>query len=183
MNANNRKKRRFLIAAAVLFLAAAFLPAQRKGLLFPPGWVEWKKNEILCTEPQEPDSVTLRARRVAIRKDGESVWQSDKKTPVQSVLWADIDRDGENELLLLCWKRGRYGQNRPFWVKRDEITWSQHIYIYDWTGEEIKPIWMASDISLEAVSWQFDEENRLRIIDRTGRTSAWDWRTWGLSLI
>lgn len=58
--------------------------------------------------------------------------------------------------------------------------WSQHIDIYDWTGKNFRPAWMASDIGLDAAAWQFDEQQRLVITERSGRESAWDWISWGL---
>ena len=39
---------------------------------------------------------------------------------------------------------------------------------------------MASDIGLDAAAWQFDEQQRLVITERSGRESAWDWISWGL---
>ena len=39
---------------------------------------------------------------------------------------------------------------------------------------------MASDIGLDAATWQFDEQQRLVITERSGRESAWDWISWGL---
>ncbi|CAH0539924.1 hypothetical protein [Oscillospiraceae bacterium] len=40
---------------------------------------------------------------------------------------------------------------------------------------------MASDIGLDAASWRFDAQQRLVITERSGRESAWDWISWGLS--
>ncbi len=168
--------------AAILFAAIALLWIQKSGY-FLPGWVEWEKAQIECTGSGEPDAICLRARRIYVLKGGNTVWQSDRKTPVQSVLWADIDRDGQAELMLLCWKRGRYGKSRPFWVEEDEKTWSQHIYIYDWDEGSVKPIWMASDIGLEAVRWSFDEQSRLTVRDRSGAHTVWDWISWGLTCV
>ena len=131
----------------------------------------------------EPDEILLRGRRATVCKGGAAVWQSERGIRVQDVLWCDIDHDGDKELMLLCWKRGRYGESRPFWVEEDEKSWSQHIYIYDWTEEGIRPIWMASDIGMDAERWRFDERERLVITERNGRESAWDWLTWGLSAL
>lgn len=47
----------------------------------------------------------------------------------------------------------------------------------------MQPLWMASDIGMEVVSWQFDPEARLLITDRSGNVTAWDWLTWGLTAI
>lgn len=81
--------------------------------------------------------------------------------------------------MILCWKRGRYGKRRPSWVKRDEIGWSQHIYIYEIDGNVVRPKWMASDIGMKAASWEFDD-GKLIITDTEGVTTKWVWISWGL---
>lgn len=110
-------------------------------------------------------------------------WQSEDGIPVQDVLWEDIDHDDEPELLLLCWRRGKYGNSRPFWAEEDDNSWSQHIFIYDWDGAKMKPIWMASDLGREVVQWNFSQWDRLLLTDRNGTQTAWDWDTWGLTNI
>jgi len=165
------------LTAALLIATALLL---HLGYLLPT-WIVWVRAEIVCEEAGEPERIILRNRRVSVLQDGETVWQSDAGVNVQSVLWEDIDHDDAPELMLLCWKRGRYGDSRPFWVTEDEKTWSQHIYLYDWTDGEIRPIWMASDLGREVETWTFHHRNRLLLTDRHGETTAWDWVTWGLS--
>lgn len=112
--------------------------------------------------------------------DGSEIWRSAAGQKVQSLLWCDIDHDGAPELLLLVWRWGRFGKSRPFWKTEPDWGWSQHIDIYDWTGKNFRPAWMASDIGLDAAAWQFDEQQRLVITERSERESAWDWISWGL---
>lgn len=177
------KRRVWLALAAgicLLAAAAAFLLVRNGPLL--PVWISWETAQIPCQpDAGEPEEIVLKRRTVTVFDQGEAVWQSDREIRVQDVLWGDIDHDGANELMLLCWKRGRYGDSRPFWVTEDEKTWSQHIYLYDWTDGEIRPIWMASEIGMDVVQWSFDETDRLVITDRSGEQSAWDWISWGLS--
>ena len=170
------------LAAGVCLLAAAAVVLLLRNGHFLPAWITWEKAQIPCRpEAGEPEEIVLKRRTVTVFDQGEAVWQSDREIRVQDVLWGDIDHDGAKELMLLCWKRGRYGDSRPFWVTEDEKTWSQHIYLYDWTDGEIRPIWMASQIGMDVVQWSFDETNRLVITDRNGEQSAWDWISWGLS--
>lgn len=179
-----KKRRGWMLAAAgiaMLMTAALTLAYQSRMLL--PLWIRWESARICGETAAEPDEILLRGRRTTVYKGGAAVWQSERGVEVQDVLWCDIDHDGDKELLLLCWKRGRYGESRPFWVEEDERSWSQHIYIYDWTEEGVRPIWMASDIGMDAECWRFDERERLVITERSGRESAWDWLTWGLSAL
>lgn len=173
-----------LAAAACALAVAAILLGFTTGL-FLPAWIEWEQADLSGdVQAGEPERIVLKNGTVRVLHQGEVLWQSDRAVRVQSVLWCDIDHDGARELMLLCWKRGRYGQSRPFWVKEDEKTWSQHIFLYDCTAQEgIRPLWMASDIGMEATGWRFDEQRRLVLTDRQGGHSAWDWVSWGLSSI
>lgn len=202
----------FLAAAALA--AAVVIFAWHQGA-FLPGWIEWQDKELeietmpkLSTETsnvsdswdleQDIDMqtgadmqtggvlhTTLTDRHLQVKKDEELVWETTSKIKVQDFLWCDINHDGADELLLLCWRIGRYGDARPFWVDRDEHAWSQHIYIYEWRAESetIYPLWMASDIGMDVVSWSFDEDERLLITETSGRQTSWDWVSWGLSLM
>jgi len=174
-------KRRVLVlaAAAILVAAAAALYAWQAGC-FLPRWIDWRQTAL--TGPAS-ERIVLAGRQVCVSGAGAVLWRSGRELRVQDALVCDIDRDGQSELLLLCWKRGRYGASRPFWVTRDEMGWSQHIFIYKLTAGGVRPVWMASEIGLEAASWRFDETERLVITDRNGAQSAWDWVSWGLSRI
>ena len=147
-----------------------------------PDWIRWEQAEFFGGTG-EPERICLEDRRLAVMAGEEILWQLETDVPVQSFLWCDINHDGAGELLLLCWRQGRYGDSRPFWVEEDEESWSQHIFIYQWTGETMRPLWMASDLGREVESWHFDGQQRLVITDRTGETTAWDWVSWGLSNI
>ena len=172
------KKRLIALLGALLVCAAAAAVCFRD-VLFLPGWVQWQERQIVCGGETAPERLELRGKRALARTADTVVWRSDAALRVQDILWCDIDRDGAEELLLLCWRRGRYGESRPFWVEHDEKSWSQHIYIYDWTADGPRPRWMASDIGLDAAQWRFDG-TRLLITDRSGAVSAWQWVSWGL---
>ena len=167
-----------LAIAAGLLAAIALWLGMRAGK-GPPDWVEWQSRTLTAGDW----TVTLDRGRVTVTAAGET-WQPDPDTRVQDALTADMDRDGEAELLLLTWRQGRYGESRPFWVTEaeDGDRWTQHIDIYD-LGETVRPRWMASDIGLEAEAWRFSETARLVITDRTGAETAWDWLSWGLERV
>ena len=116
-----KKRRGWLLAAAGLAaVMAAALTLAYQGRMLLPLWIRWESAHICGETAAEPDEILLRGRRATVCKGGAAVWQSERGIRVQDVLWCDIDHDGEKELLLLCWKRGRYGESRPFWVEEDE---------------------------------------------------------------
>jgi len=164
-----------IIVAAAAIAAAAIVMLWMRGA-FLPSWVSW--------QTKESKGASLRNRRLHFADvSGETVWDSGADLLVQDFLWADIDHDGEEELLVLCWKIGRYGRAVPMVEKKDGHSWSQHIYIYKSDNGNIRPVWMASDIGLDAQNWRFSEEDRLVITEPQGRESRWDWLSWGLDLI
>lgn len=178
------RRMRAVTLVALVTLACAMVWAWGRGM-YLPGWVHWKSGVINCGEEEAAGKrmMVLEGKSLCLLSGETVVWRTGRELLAQDALWCDIDHDGQNEVLLLCWRRGRYGSSHPFWAGREETNWSQHIFIYDWTEAGVRPAWMASDIGMEAVDWRFDEKERLLITDAKGRTSAWAWSSWGLQLI
>ena len=192
----------FIVAAALAAAAVSF--AWHKGA-FLPRWIIWQEkeeiygfsetdtentDEKLWTNESKDESnlnqlkFILKNKRLELDKDNTVLWTSPKDILVQDLLWCDINHDNKAELVILCWRIGRYGNAKPYWVENDEHTWSQHIYIYELRdNEEIHPIWMASDIGMDVKDWSFDDIDRLVITETSGRRTSWDWVSWGLSLV
>ncbi|MCR5831549.1 MAG: hypothetical protein K6G67_05325 [Lachnospiraceae bacterium] len=118
-------------------------------------------------------------RKLTVENEGSPVWALPENVLAQDFLYEDIDRDGKAELLVLCWKRGRYGKHRPTWVESDEIKWSQHIFIYNIADGQVIPKWMASDIGMHARSWEA-YKGVITITDTSGDVTKWGWIHWGL---
>lgn len=178
------RKRLIIFGMAAVIFAAAILFLRKEGYLLPL-WARWRERQILIGT-EGPEEIVLSRRRVTVYRQGEILWQSPETYRVQDVLWCDIDRDGKEELAVLCWRPGTYGNARPFWEEETENRWSQHIDIYDWRAEEnrLAAIWMASDIGLDAVQWAYDETHRyLMIEERDGSVSGWAWLEWGLERV
>lgn len=175
----------FIVAAALAAAAVSF--AWHKGA-FLPRWITWQEKEEIYGFSEISNlnqlKFILKNKRLELDKDNTVLWTSPKDILVQDFLWCDINHDNKAELLILCWRIGRYGNAKPYWVENDEHTWSQHIYIYELRdNEEIHPIWMASDIGMDVKDWSFDDIDRLVITETSGRRTSWDWVSWGLSLV
>lgn len=151
--------------------------------MFLPRWISWQSGSFYDSSGSY--EIVLQNKKVEILYDGEAVWDSPKGVKVQAVLSCDIDNDGVDELLLLCWKIGRYGSHKPFWVERDEKKWSQHIFVYEYQNGKIKAKWMSSDIGQDVVKM---EENgreapfsRLLLTAPDGKISRFKWDFWGFT--
>ena len=150
---------------------------------FLPGWIIWEENNI--TDTSGDYTISLAEETVYVRYQETEVWQSPKGVKVQQVLSCDIDRDGGEELILLCWKRGRFGKYKPFWIEKDEKSWSQHIFVYDYAEDAILPQWMSSyigqDVSEMSCGGGKDSMQWLLLTDPKGETSCWRWDSWGFT--
>ncbi|MBR4733272.1 MAG: hypothetical protein IK081_10935 [Lachnospiraceae bacterium] len=187
MNTRNKKKilKTIIISlgvVAIIMVAAAFLWWYG---IFLPSWIQWETTE----KEFDQAYVTLEGRRITVRdggKDGAVVWKTQGDWFVQNLVIKDIDQDGRDEMILLVWKHGSYGNHMPFWEKKNDKELRQHIYIYkyDETREsKIRAIWMSSQITYEITSISSGEKSYLDVTDRTGNTRVWGWREFGLKLV
>ena len=162
------------VVSAALFSGAVILILWLKGV-FLPSWIEWNKDSRDALPPGVCNML-------------EASWL------VQDALNFDINGDGTDEWILLVWKRGSYGPHRPTWVKRDEIGFSQHIFIYtDRSGgdgaEDWHAIWMSSTLKFEAACFCEGNEiggtgrNSLDITLPDGTVTRWGWLSWGLTRV
>ena len=174
--------------------------------IFLPRWIEWRSGRI--DEATGQYEVTLKHRAVKVVCDNDVIWTTPKEVKVQDALSCDIDGDGAQELVLLCWKVGRFGESRPFWVEEDEKTWSQHIFVYSYSGDTMRPKWMSSYIGVDVTQMSVRERDgkpvynetaqddaardgaalnggiqrqHLILTDTEGRMSSWIWDSWGFT--
>lgn len=183
MNGNRLLKKIIIVlAAGVLFIGicVSVYLLWRNGA-FLPKWISWE-NKTICEKAQQYQ-VNLADKIVRVIQDDEVIWESPANIKVQEILLCDIDRDKQEELLVLCWKIGRYGKRMPFWVENDEKTWSQHLFVYEYQKKEIRPKWMSSyighDISVMQHNGKEPPYTRLWLTDLDGKTSSWMWDSWG----
>ena len=174
-----------------------------RGGYFLPGWIDWKSGTF--SDESGRYEIVLRHRTVRVIYDSSVIWSVPEDIKVQDAMSCDIDGDGADELIMLCWKIGRFGSSRPFWVEEDEETWSQHIFVYNCAGDTIKPKWMSSYIGVdvaeistgnrgaqeagdqgarvEDVAERGSAGGRQRILltNTEGRMSSWIWDSWGFT--
>lgn len=169
-----------IIAAAI---TAAVLYVLWINGCFLPRWIEWQSGSVFNQSKEY--EIILDHKEVRIIFHDDVIWNSPKGIKVQETVSCDIDYDGKDELVLLCWKRGRYGKHRPFWVDRDEIKWSQHIFVYEYEKEEIRPKWMSSYIGVDvadiSIRNKADSKKSLLLVDTQGNVSSWAWDSWGFT--
>ena len=163
-----------LIPAAVFFFTALMFWLMGA---FLPEWIEWQSRDRLTAERV----ISLHDRRLSIEQDGKEFYKTPLFTHVQDFLYFDINGDGTEELILLVWKRGSYGEHRPTWVAQDEMGFSQHIFIYSFLEDRLKPIWMSSKLGIEVKSFDVSGERTIRLREPDGKETEWVWLSFGLT--
>ena len=188
-----------IVAAVTLLLFAACRRLDMDGYLLPAWTKPYQRDAAACgpgrafwetRTVQDDIRIELSRKKVTVTGSEDLHWTSPDGVLVQDVLYEDIDRDGERELILLCWRRGSYGEHMPFWVEKNDNDWGQHIFIYDYLRDntvypsKVHPIWMSSAIPMNIIGFSFDERNQAIYITQDGGTiSGWAWLSWGLELI
>jgi hypothetical protein len=166
-------------AVAILVVAACLLWWYG---FFLPRWIKWEKEEAAF----EALNVTLKGRKVIIRDNNTVLWETQADWFVQDMLVKDIDRDGADELILLVWKHGSYGDRMPFWEEKNDKELHQHIFIYKYDPKKenkVRPLWMSSQILYEIEYISSGKDSFLDVTDHEGTTRTWIWQDFGLKLV
>lgn len=188
------------MAAFCCICAAAFVG--------PPTWVDYVKKsagaggfELEVGGGKATLKVT-RSEDENASLSSDALWSSPSEYKVQDGFLTDIDRDGDIEMILLLWKRGRFGKHRPFWITSDEKGYSQHIFIYDvgdgamaggGRGEDgdfasglVSQKWFASDIGAYVKRMKLLNEGSatseavLLTEDVDDNCALWHWQSFGI---
>ncbi len=171
------------ILASVLLGSGLLLYLLWAGGAFLPGWIPWEDKE--WKDRSGEYEIILAHQTVQVTYGDSVIWTTPDRIKVQQALSCDIDNDSQEELLLLCWKRGRFGRHKPFWIEKDERSWSQHIFVYEYAPDEMKPKWMSSyigqDVSEIAGNGKNAPFTRLLLTDPDGKVSSWFWDSWGFT--
>ena len=167
-----------IIQIAILCVCVLIPIIGWRGGYFLPRWIEWKSGTF--SDESGKYEIVLRHRTTRVIYDNSVIWSVSGDIKVQDAMSCDIDGDGSDELILLCWKIGRFGSSRPFWVEEDEETWSQHIFVYNYAGDTIKPKWMSSYIGVDVAEMSADGR-KLLLTSTEGRLSSWIWDSWGFT--
>lgn len=173
-----------VIAMAFICAGAIVLWLWRKGT-FLPRWIAWEHGTL--QEASGAYEIILARKKVSVRYGDAVIWTSPDGVKVQKALSCDIDHDGQDELILLCWKKGHYGDVKPIWVEEDEQEWVQHIFVYEYVQEDIEAKWMSSyigrDISDITAKKSDVNGSILCLTDTGGEVTIWAWDSWGFTLV
>lgn len=178
---------RLCILACVALACVATACAVRLGLT-APSWVSWQNRALSCDLDADgsPEELTLAGQRVLVRDaDGRLLYESDGAWRVSDALVADVARDGKPELVMLLWRRGNYGNSKPFWESGIDLRMTEHIYVMGLEDGAMQPVWMGHELGegLKVSQMEATEDGLLELTTTDGQTSTWEWDYFGFSLV
>lgn len=159
-----------------------------------PEDIDWKSDvSVIQDEKGRKVKYVLSNQRVSVYIDGNRVFETPDGYLVQDMIIADVNEGEEtdphlakeksrDEIILILWKVGRYGPHRPFWVDKDETSFSQHIFVYNISGEKVIQKWASSYMGAEAESVEF-KDGILYLTYRNGRSVPWKWNKFGFKRV
>ncbi len=116
----------------------------------------------------------------------EMIWSSERGYKVSAYRVGDVDHDGENELVILFWRRGSFKKHLPFWIEKNDNEWSQHIGVYNWKEDypyRLDPAWVSSKLGINIKNIELDGDGVVNVVSAEGEETRWYWRTFGLMLL
>ena len=151
--------------------------------VFLPSWVTWNKADIhtdLNSDKAE-ETISLHHRRLEVSNADGTLFSSPASWRVSDVLAEDMDKDGNKEIVMTVWKRGKNGENSQISDEREKSGFSQHVFVYCYDGEKVSSAWESPDTFSEVTKSWFDEKGRLHLLDADEQETVWKWENRGLS--
>lgn len=155
-----------LVLAGILLLAASSCQGDARWVPKTPeeaAAVQYDLDRDGC-----PECYNLGGGHLVISRENRIIWESPFTWGVYDCIWGDANNDGQEELILLLWKTGSYGKDKPFWYHGFDDCWSGHLFVYKLVNDQMKPLWCSSALprpidSLQVVDINSDGKNELVI--------------------
>lgn len=115
-----------------------------------------------------PEYYYLGGGHLSVNLENRILWESPSNWGVYDCIGEDANNDGQKELILLLWKAGSYGKDKPFWYHGFDEGLSNHLFVYKLVNDRLKPLWCSSALprpihSLQVVDINEDGKNELVI--------------------
>lgn len=175
------RKRILIVIGGILVMILILFCLWWKGL-FLPSWINWKETEVTEDFDQDgkPETLTLQKKRLILKRDGKTLYETPERWKIVSISIGDIDQDNVKEILALAWRHGDYGAYRPNWVKHDTIQWREHLYIFEVKDNQIKAQWMSSKLNPQIKSLRLNKDGSFTCVSPENQKSVWQWHGYGV---
>lgn len=136
--------------------------------------------------------IELKNKKIEIKNNNKLIWETPVEWKVEDFILADSTNKGETYLNLLVWKSGSYGPHQPIWIKENDLSIKNHLFIFKIKDLEIKPIWQSSALlapncEILITDINNDQENELIVLEGDYKNqkcegqyvAVWKWHEWG----
>jgi len=136
---------------------------------------------------------------VSVYINEEKIFKTEQEWDVEDVIIGDFNNDGNPDLGLYLWKTGSFGTSKPFWIKENDDSYKQHLFLYDWDEKQqkIAPLWHSSNlpyINAKTILEDIDRDgkNELIVLEKpydclpgqySKNVAVWRWDEWGFKNI
>jgi len=142
--------------------------------------------------------------RLTVREEGQLLWQSPPDWHIENVVLGDANNDGVDNIVMTLWKTGSFGPVKPFWYPNEDVSYKNHLFVYQLKDKGMKQVWCSSDLDHPIVSFtirDMDKDNLMELVVEEGqyqklaghrytldkssqlRTTVWRWDEWGFSAV
>lgn len=108
---------------------------------------------------------------------------------VEEVIIGDFTNNGIVDVGIYLWKKGSFGDALPFWLKENDDSYKQHLFVYEKTSKGYKSVWNSSNLpyintKTFLADVNNDGENELIVLEQPYNkpyktVAVWKWDEWG----
>lgn len=142
----------------------------------------------------KPEEYVLKDGHLTVKEDSNIIWQSPEDWWVDYFFIGDSTNDGRPKLNLSVWKEGSFGPYKPFWIKDEDTSVKNHLFIFQLEKNKFKPVWQSSNLDcpmLHATLMDLNGDGEKELVVREGsytdpkkcEVTIWKWDGWGFSKI
>ncbi len=147
------------------------------------------------------EKYSLNNQQLHVYEGSQLIWHTPKEWQVKQIKLADADNNDQTELLLVIWKKGSFGNSKPFWFKGPDDQLTCHLFVYHLLAGRMKAVWCSSAlehpiIRLDVKDSNGDELNELQVTEGPSygfaypirqylnqQDTKWIWNDWGFKRI
>lgn len=149
------------------------------------------------------EEYSLIANTLSVSEGEKDIWKSLPDYRVDSFVLEDVDNNGTVNLVISLWKKGSFGEMRPFWHSGKDADYKNHLFVYKLQENTFQPVWCSSELDCPILSFTIRDINgdgRNELVVEEGqykkvsgamyapdpdgivRTTVWQWEEWGFVL-
>jgi hypothetical protein len=150
---------------------------------------------LKLAHPKFENSILRIFNRLLVFNRQKLIWVSPQPWQVKDFFLSDLNHDGAQDLNLVVYKKGRYGNDKPFWVK-DDNSLGFHFFILGIADQKVYPLWQSSQVEqpiCKAETKDLNDDGHQELVVQEGKytqkgyscqntsESIYRWNGWGFT--